>query len=98
MGTIPGVPVVLTGRSEALGWGLTSAYLDDQDVYIEELNPDNPQEYRTPGGFKEFVSRPSIITIKDADPVTVTLRWSAGRETPRGTSVPSGSRSRRPRV
>ena len=75
-GTIPGVPVVLTGRSEALGWGLTSAYLDDQDVYIEELNPDNPQEYRTPGGFKEFVSRPSIITIKDADPVTVTLRWS----------------------
>ena len=75
-GTIPGIPVVLTGRSEALGWGLTSAYLDDQDVFIEELNPDNPEEYRTPDGFKAFETRPSIITVKDADPVTLTLRWT----------------------
>ncbi|MGJ8556981.1 MAG: penicillin acylase family protein, partial [Sulfitobacter geojensis] len=75
-GTIPGMPVVLTGRSGALGWGLTSAYLDDQDVYIEELNPDNREQYRTPEGFKEFTTRASIITIKDEDPVTLTLRWT----------------------
>jgi penicillin amidase len=75
-GTIPGMPVVLTGRSDALGWGLTSAYLDDQDVFIEQVNPDNPEEYRTPDGFKAFVKRPSIITVKDADPVTLTLRWT----------------------
>ena len=74
--TIPGLPVVLTGRSADLGWGLTSAYVDDQDVYIEEINPDNGQEYRTPDGFKKFLTRTSIITIKDADPVTVTLRWT----------------------
>ncbi|MEM5541823.1 penicillin acylase family protein [Sulfitobacter sp. AS92] len=75
-GTIPGMPVVLTGRSAALGWGLTTAYVDDQDVYIEELNPDNSEEYRTPDGFKKFRKRSSIINIKDADPVTVTLRWT----------------------
>ncbi len=75
-GTIPGMPVVLTGRSADLGWGLTSAYVDDQDVYIEELNPDNPQQYRTPDGFKDFRTRSSIITVKDADPVTLTLRWT----------------------
>ncbi|MEM6760578.1 MAG: penicillin acylase family protein [Pseudomonadota bacterium] len=75
-GTIPGMPVVMTGRSDVLGWGLTSAYLDDQDVLIEELNPDNPEEYRTPTGWKPFESRPSIIQIADADPVTLTLRWS----------------------
>ncbi|MGJ5620847.1 penicillin acylase family protein [Sulfitobacter sp. MF3-043] len=74
--TIPGMPVVLTGRSADLGWGLTSANVDDQDVYIEEINPDNPEEYRTPDGFKKFVTRSSIITVKDADPVTVTLRWT----------------------
>lgn len=73
-GTIPGIPAVLTGRSDRLGWGLTSSYLDDQDVHIEQLNPQNPQEYRTPEGFKEFESRGSIIRIKGADPVTVTLR------------------------
>ena len=75
-GTIPGMPVVLTGRSADLGWGLTTAYVDDQDVYIEELNPDNSEEYRTPDGFKKFRKRSSIINIKDRDPVTVTLRWT----------------------
>ena len=74
--TIPGVPTVLLGRSEALGWGITSSYLDDQDVFIEELNPDNPEQYRTPDGWKTFETRRSIIEVKDADPVTVTLRWS----------------------
>ena len=74
--TIPGLPVVMTGRSADLGWGLTSAYVDDQDIYIEEINPDNGEEYRTPDGFKKFITRSSIITIKDADPVTITLRWT----------------------
>ena len=74
--TIPGVPVVLTGRSADLGWGLTSSYLDEQDVYIEELNPANREEYRTPDGFKKFRTRASIITVKDLDPVTLTLRWT----------------------
>jgi len=74
--TIPGMPVVLTGRSDRLGWGLTSAYVDDQDILIEEVNPENPEEYRTPSGFKAFESRASIIEIADADPITLTLRWT----------------------
>ena len=75
-GTIPGVPAILVGRSDRLGWGLTTAYLDDQDVLIEELNPDNTEEYRTADGWARFDSRQSIITVKGAPPVTVTLRWS----------------------
>ncbi|MBB3994502.1 penicillin amidase [Sulfitobacter undariae] len=74
--TIPGVPAILSGRSNDLGWGITSSYLDDQDVYIEELNPANREEYRTPDGFKKFRTRASIITVKDQDPVTLTLRWT----------------------
>ena len=75
-GTIPGIPLVLTGRSEALGWGLTTAYADDQDVYLEELNPDNPDEYRTPEGFRPFIERDSIIRVKDSAPVTIRARWT----------------------
>lgn len=73
-GTIPGIPSVLTGRSERLGWGLTSSYMDDQDVHIEQLNPENSEEYRGPEGFVPFETRRSIIRIKDADPITITLR------------------------
>ncbi|MEM6896656.1 MAG: penicillin acylase family protein [Pseudomonadota bacterium] len=76
-GTIPGLPLILVGRSADLGWGLTSAYLDDQDLYIEEVNPDNPNEYRTPTGWAPFQERASIIEVEGADPVTITLRWTA---------------------
>ncbi|QJF51307.1 penicillin acylase family protein [Roseobacter ponti] len=75
-GTIPGLPLVLTGRSASLGWGLASAGMDDQDVFIEKVNPDNPEEYRTPDGFKAFQTRGSIINIKDETPITITLRWT----------------------
>ncbi len=74
--TIPGIPAVMSGRSDRLGWGLTSSYLDDQDLHIEQLNPDNPEEYLTPDGYKEFRTRPSIIEIKDEAPITLTLRWT----------------------
>lgn len=75
-GTIPGMPVVLTGRSNDLGWGLASSKLDDQDVFIEQVNPENTEEYRTPAGFKTFATRKSIINIKDEAPITITLRWT----------------------
>ncbi|MBC7133611.1 MAG: penicillin acylase family protein [Roseovarius sp.] len=75
-GTIPGIPAILTGRSARLGWGITSAYLDDQDVFIEELNPANPDEYRTPEGWTPFRTARSIVEVKGTDPVTLTLRWT----------------------
>lgn len=75
-GTIPGIPAVLAGRSARLGWGLTSSYMDDQDLHIEQLNPENPEEYRTPDGFAPFRTESSIIRIKDAPPITLKLRWT----------------------
>ncbi|MEZ5779658.1 MAG: penicillin acylase family protein [Paracoccaceae bacterium] len=74
--TIPGIPAILAGRNSDFGWGITTAWLDDQDVFLEELNPADSERYRTPEGWKPFVSRRSIIEVKDAPPVTVTLRWS----------------------
>ncbi len=75
-GTIPGMPLVLVGRSDDFGWGLTTAYMDDQDLFIEKLNPDNPGEVLTPEGFRPMRTRPSILRIKDEPPVTLTLQWT----------------------
>ena len=75
-GTIPGMPLMLVGRSDKLGWGLTSSYVDDQDVVMERVNPANTEEYLTPEGPKPFRTEQTIITVKDAPPVTVTQRWS----------------------
>lgn len=95
-GTIPGMPIVMVGRSDEIGWGLTTAYADDQDVHIERLNPDNPEEVQTPSGWAELRSRPSILRIKDAEPITLTLRWSEngpvlpGRHFDLGAITPPG--------
>lgn len=95
-GTIPGVPAVMVGRSESMGWGLTSAYADDQDLFIEEVNPANPEQYRTPTGWKAFETRRTILQVKDADPVTLTLRWTEngpvlpGSHYDLGTVTPGG--------
>jgi penicillin amidase len=75
-GTIPGLPLILTGRSADLGWGLTSSYLDDQDVYIEEVNPQNADEYRTPDGWAPFRTRDSIISVAGAPAMTIRLQWT----------------------
>ena len=96
-GTIPGIPAILSGRNAHLGWGLTTAYLDDQDLHVEELNPADPERYRTPEGWKPFATRRSIIEVKDNDPVTVTLRWTengpviAGSHYDLGSVTPKGS-------
>ncbi len=95
-GTIPGIPAVLVGRSEGFGWGVTSSYLDDQDVYIERLNPDNPAEVLTPDGFKPMRTRPSIIKIRDAPSITIQLQWTEngpvlpGRHFKLGPITPQG--------
>jgi penicillin amidase len=75
-GTIPGLPVILVGRSARLGWGLTTANIDDSDIYIEKLNPNNPNEYQALDGFVPFVKKQSIIKIKGQQPVTLNMLWT----------------------
>ena len=90
-GTIPGVPAVIVGRNAGLGWGLTSSYADDQDLMMEELNPADPGQYRTPEGWKSFASRREIVKIKDQPGVTLTLRWTENGPVLPGTHFDIGS-------
>ncbi|WP_424943166.1 penicillin acylase family protein [Aliiroseovarius crassostreae] len=83
-GTIPGMPLMLVGRSEGFAWGITSSYLDDQDLFIEELNPDNPQQIRTPDGWAPIATRSTIVKVKDQSPVTLQLQYS-----PNGPILPA---------
>ena len=43
--TIPGIPFVIIGHNERLGWGLTNVGTDVQDFFIEHLDPSR-QRYR----------------------------------------------------
>jgi len=53
-GTLPGIPMFVAGRNANVAWGLTTANLDAQDLYIEKVNPENPEQYLTENGWREF--------------------------------------------
>jgi penicillin amidase len=38
--TFPGLPAVLVGQNETIGWGVTTTYYDLADVYVETLSAD----------------------------------------------------------
>jgi len=74
--TLPGVPAIVLGRNQSIAWGFTNTGPDVQDLYIEKLVPDQPGHYLTPDGPKPFQIRKTVIRVKDAEPVSVALRYS----------------------
>lgn len=84
-GTIPGIPAILSGRSNDMAWGITPAMIDDQDLFIEEVQPGEPNRYRGADGWTDFSTHREVVRIKDADPQTITLR-----ETGNGPAIPAG--------
>jgi penicillin amidase len=73
-GTLPGTPIVLVGRNRDLGWGLTATNVDDQDLYIEKVNPDDPGQYLTPEGWRAFDTRSIRIEIDGEQTLFETAR------------------------
>ena len=72
--TLPGLPLVVLGRSDTLAWGFTNTGPDVQDLFVEKINPDNPKEYLTPDGWRPFGVEPMAIAVKGAGVRTVERR------------------------
>lgn len=74
--TTPGVPLLIMGNNGSLAWSFTTAYGDTQDLFIEEVDPDDPGRYRTPDGWQAFERRQEVIEIDGEEPQTITVRRS----------------------
>jgi len=72
--TFPGVPAVIIGHNARIAWGVTNLGPDVQDLYLEKLNPDNPDQYEFMGQWEDMESRVEEIKVKDQDPVMLTVR------------------------
>ncbi len=60
----PALPGVALGHNEHIAWGFTIFGLDQQDLYVEELNPANPAEYRTEAGWQKMESRHETFLVR----------------------------------
>jgi penicillin amidase len=69
-----GVPLIVIGHNQNLGWGLTNSGLDTMDVYTLELNPDNPLQYSYNGDFVDMEVIEEEILVAGGEPVTVPVR------------------------
>lgn len=64
-GFFPGLPTALIGHNRNIAWGITNMGPDVQDLFIEELNPDNPDQYLYKDGWLDFEVIPETIHVKD---------------------------------
>lgn len=69
-----GVPLIVIGHNQHIGWGLTNSGLDSMDIYSLELNPDNPLQYSYDGEFVDMEVINEEIKVAGADPVVVPVR------------------------
>lgn len=63
--TLPGLPGLLLGRTEHVAFGVTNAYGDVQDIYLETLDPADPERYLQGGESLPFERSEQVIEIKD---------------------------------
>ncbi len=67
---------VAIGHNEHVAWGLTIVGTDQHDVYVEEVNPANPNEVKFQGRWEPLRVISEQIQIKGAPPQHVELKFS----------------------
>ena len=62
---LPGMPGIMVGRTAHVAFGVTNAYGDVQDLYVETIDPANPAHYLDGGKSVPFGVVTETIRIKD---------------------------------
>jgi penicillin G amidase len=62
--TEPGIPGVSIGHNENIAWGITVFGVDQQDLYLEELNPANALEYKVGAGWQRMRVEETDIAVR----------------------------------
>jgi penicillin amidase len=69
-----GVPGVVIGHNDRIAWGFTNTGPDVMDLYIEKVNPENPNQYEVNGKWVDFETRDEVITMANGDTLEITVR------------------------
>ncbi len=71
---IPGLPLIMNGRSSTFAWALTNSMTDNQDLYIERPVEGDPGRYWFRGETYPFSVRQEILEIRWGKPEVVEVR------------------------
>jgi penicillin amidase/acyl-homoserine-lactone acylase len=83
-GFFPGSPFMLLGHNRQLGWTNTVNRPDLVDIYRLDINPNNPDQYRLDGNWRELEKSEVRIRVKLWGP----FYWTVSREILRSAHGP----------
>lgn len=79
-GLLPGSPTITQGHNENLAWAFTVNSPDLIDTYVLEMNPDNPNQYKFDGQWRDLEVGKATLWVKILGrikiPVNQEILWS----------------------
>jgi len=73
--SFPGAPGVIIGHNRYIAWGVTNLGPDTQDLFVEKINPNNPNQYEFQGEWRDMqVIEEEIRVAGQSEPVKLTVR------------------------
>jgi penicillin amidase len=72
--TLPGLPAVVIGHNDRIAWGVTNLGPDVQDLFIERINPANPNQYEVNGSWQDMQLIAEEIKVKGREEP---VEWAA---------------------
>jgi penicillin amidase len=72
----PALPGIAMGHNGAIAFGLTIFPIDQEDLYVYELNPSNPRQYRYKGGWELMRTVREAIAVKGGAAVETELAFT----------------------
>ncbi len=74
--TFPGLPGVLIGHNDHIAYSFTNVGADVNDIFVEELNPENPDQYYYNGAYRNFTIHQEDIHTKEGEVIPFTVKES----------------------
>ena len=73
----PALPGIALGHNDNIAFGFTIVGMDQQDLYVEKLNPGNPDEYLYRGEWKKMEIEHQPVSVKGRNsPEQIELRYT----------------------
>ena len=72
----PALPGIALGHNETVAYGFTIVGVDQEDLYVEKINPANANQYFYKGAWKAMDVEHQQIAVKGAPAVSVDLRYT----------------------
>lgn len=71
---LPPIPVALLGHNEDRGWGITMFFNDDVDMFLEKVNPENPNQVMYRGAWVDCEVVQETIKVRFGRDVVCDVR------------------------